>query len=226
MKIKLFVLFLIAALFGLSNPVYSAGGASMGGGGFSNPAAPKKTPLELAVRNYERGLKHRDKALKHRKKADTLSDPKKIAKLDKKVTKEFRKAAKKFKTAIEQEDRLYQAHSSLGYALRNMGDYDASLAAYDRALILNPAYTEAIEYRGETYLALGQFEATQNAYIKLMQIDRPKADLLMAAIQNFLESPSAGIDQEKLERFKDWVSTRNTLAQLTRDLSANVANNW
>jgi tetratricopeptide (TPR) repeat protein len=129
MKFKLLIIFSITALLGLSGPVYPAGGASMGGGGFSSPAAPKKTPQELAVSHYNKGIKHRDKAWKHQEKADGLSDPKKIAKLDSKITKEFKKAAKKFEAAIKQQPRLFEAHSSLGYALRNLGDYDAALAA-------------------------------------------------------------------------------------------------
>ncbi|MFT5098560.1 MAG: tetratricopeptide (TPR) repeat protein [Planctomycetaceae bacterium] len=226
MKFKLLVTFSLTILLALSAPAYPAGGGSMDGGGTSTPAAPKKTAQELAVINYNKGIKYRDKAWKYREKSAGMTDPIQIAKLDKKVKIEFRKAAKKFGAAIKKAPKLHEAHSSLGYALRNLSDYDASLAAYDRALELNPSYTEAIEYRGETYLALGRFEATQEAYIKLMQMDRPKADLLMTAIQKFLKNPSAGVDQEKLRSFKDWASTRNTLAQLTRDLSGKAASNW
>lgn len=226
MKFKLLVTFSLTILLGLAGPAYPAGGGSMGGGGISSPAGPKKTPEEIAVIHYNKGLKHRDKAWKLREKSAGIKDPKQLAKLDKKVRKEFGKAAKKFEAAIKKAPRLFEAHSSLGYALRNLGDYDASLAAYDRALDLNPAYAEAIEYRGETYLALGRFEATQEAYIKLMQIDRPKADLLMAAIQKFLKTPSLGADPETLRQFKDWASTRNTLAELTQDLSGKSASNW
>jgi len=226
MKFKLLVTFSLTILLGLSGPAYPAGGGSISGGGMSSPAAPKKTPQQLAVINYNKGIKHRDKAWKYQEKSAGMTDAEQIAKYDKKVTKEFGKAANKFEAAIKKAPRLHEAHSSLGYALRNLGDYGASLAAYDRALDLNPSYTEAIEYRGETYLALGRFEATQEAYIKLVQMDRPKADLLMAAIQKFLKKPSAGVDQEKLRRFKDWANTRNTLAQLTQDLSGKAASNW
>ena len=36
---------------------------------------------------------------------------------------------------------------------RRLGEYDRSLAAYEKALALSPDYPEAIEYRAEAYLA-------------------------------------------------------------------------
>lgn len=46
------------------------------------------------------------------------------------------------------------AHTRLGFAWRKLGDYDRSLAAYDRALELNPHHRGALEYLGEAYLEL------------------------------------------------------------------------
>lgn len=214
----------LTCLLGVTNPAYTAGGGSMGGGSnISTPAQPK-TPQQLAVMSYNKGIRHRDKAWKHQEKMAQTNDAKKIAKLEKKANKEFTKAAKRFKAAIKHEPKLFEAHSSLGYALRNLGDYDNSLVAYNEALRLNPNYTEAIEYRAETYLSLGQFEKTQAAYMKLMKMDRPKADELMAAIQKYVSNPTGNVDADKLQAFKDWAASRNSLATLTSNNTQN--SNW
>ena len=47
-----------------------------------------------------------------------------------------------------------EAHTLLGFAWRKLGDYDRSLAAYDKALELNPHNRGALEYLGEAYLEL------------------------------------------------------------------------
>ena len=50
------------------------------------------------------------------------------------------------------------AWTRLGYAHRKLKQYDASLAAYDRALARNPRNRSALEYLGEAYLELGRPE--------------------------------------------------------------------
>ena len=80
-----------------------------------------QTPEEKAVVSYNAGLKHRDKAAKYEQKAIAETNDKKFAKLKKKNTKEYNKAIDDFEKAIKYYPRFYQAHSSLGYALRKVG---------------------------------------------------------------------------------------------------------
>src|SRR5690606_38026878 len=47
------------------------------------------------------------------------------------------------------------AHNLIGYAYRQLGDYTRSLEHYQQALDLNPYHRGALEYLGETYLAMG-----------------------------------------------------------------------
>lgn len=47
-------------------------------------------------------------------------------------------------------------HNLLGYSLRHLGRHAESLAAYERALALNPAHLGAHEYLGELFLQTGQ----------------------------------------------------------------------
>jgi hypothetical protein len=48
------------------------------------------------------------------------------------------------------------AHNLMGFAYRQVGDYDRSLQHYREALDLNPHHRGAMAYLGQTYLALGQ----------------------------------------------------------------------
>lgn len=56
--------------------------------------------------------------------------------------------------AIEKRPWQDNAYNLMGFAYRKLGDYPAALAAYDRALTLNPHNRGALEYLGEAYLEL------------------------------------------------------------------------
>jgi tetratricopeptide (TPR) repeat protein len=47
------------------------------------------------------------------------------------------------------------AHNLLGFAYRQLGNYSLALKHYQQALDLNPHHRGALEYLGETYLAMG-----------------------------------------------------------------------
>lgn len=219
---KRIALILLASIsLGLSASVLAAGG-----GGMSAPApvAPQKSPDQLAVENYNRGLKYRDRAWEFEEKMAAESDGRKKGKLAKKVAKNYKNAAKRFKAALKYNDRLFQAHGSLGYALRKLGDYDAALVAYNTSLKLNPRYEEAIEYRGETYLALGQLEATREAYMQLSQLGSKQAAVLMAAIQTWLQNPPSSIPATDVEAMREWANERLALSAFVGDDA--VAPDW
>ncbi|MDB3892163.1 tetratricopeptide repeat protein [Alphaproteobacteria bacterium] len=54
-----------------------------------------------------------------------------------------------------------------GYASRKLGRYDASAAAYDKALAINPNHKGALEYKGELYLTLGQLDNAEAMLARL-----------------------------------------------------------
>ena len=49
-------------------------------------------------------------------------------------------------------------YNYLGYAYRNLGDYDAAFKHYAKALKMNPEHRGAHEYIGEAYLKVGNLE--------------------------------------------------------------------
>jgi len=170
------------------------------------------TPEEKAVASYEAGIKHRDKAAKFEQQAIEEASDKKLAKLHKKISKQYDRAIDDYEKAIGHYPRFYQAHSSLGYALRKIGRYEESLAAYNESLKINPYYDEAIEYRGEAYLGLNRIDEAKEAYMELFQNDRVLADQLMAAMLSWIAArrdDTGGLDAAVVEQFADWVDQRN-----------------
>lgn len=200
--------------------VFAAGGSS------APPPTPaptqQLTPEEEAIQFYNDGIQHRDKAWKLEEKASAATVEAEKEKLLGKMEKQFEKAVKKFESALERKPIFHQAHSSLGYALRRLGRYDEALVAYDRALELNPHYSEAIEYRAEAYLGLNRIEDAKAAYMSLFASDRPRADELLDAMEEWLaarKKDPAGVEAREIEEFEAWFEGRAELAQKTAQLA-------
>lgn len=190
---------------------------------------PGRTPEEQADLFYNQGLKSRDKAWKFDRKAAAAGTAKKRARYERKSMKQFEKAIEAFTDAVRLNPDLYQAHGSLGYALRRIGRLQDALAAYDRALALNGTYTEAIEYRAEAYLGLDRVEEAKTAYIDLFAVDPPRADQLMTAMRAWIdrrrkEPGTVGIDT--VNEFSAWVDQRLEIAGQTESLSQLESRDW
>ncbi len=211
---------------------------AMASGGSRQPPPPDpmmqgtatpRSPEEQAELFYHQGLKARDKAWKLDKKATAATKAKKREKYERKAIKQFDNAIDSFTEAVRLNPGFYQAHSSLGYALRRTGRLVESLGAYDRALEQNGDYTEAIEYRAEAYLGLDRLEEAKAAYIDLFASDGPRADLLIEAMQAWLvrrqEDPGE-VGAEAVGRFATWVGKRLEIARQTDSLSRLERRDW
>jgi tetratricopeptide (TPR) repeat protein len=189
--------------------ILSSAAAMASGGGsvpsMSQPAA-QKSPTERAVDSYNAGIKNIKKAWKYQDQAAAKSDPKKVAKLNRKADKQFTKAIKKFSSAVKYEPRLYQAHGSLGYALKQTGDFAGAMEAYDHCLELRPKYTPAIEYRAEAYLALGRLDEAREAYLLLEKVDPEKANELEIAFRKWTKSPPDSLEPDVVATMQDWIA--------------------
>ena len=221
------VYLVIILVLTLAPPLHAAQGGS-GGGGMGQPMK-RLTPEEKAVVSYNAGLRHRDKAAKYEQRAIEETNDKKFAKLQKKTAKEYGKAIDDFEKAIKYHPRFYQAHSSLGYALRKVSRYEESLAAYNEALEINPYYDQATEYRGEAYLGLNRLDEAKDAYMELFQSDRVLADQLMAAMITWVAArrdDAGGLDAAVVDQFAEWVDQRNTLASYVHPMDDATQNRW
>ena len=222
------VYLVIILVLTMAPPLHADQGGSAGGGSMGQPMK-RLTPEEKAVVSYNAGLKHRDKAAKYEQKAIAETNEKKFAKLKKKNTKEYNKAIDDFEKAIKYYPRFYQAHSSLGYALRKVSRYEESLAAYNESLEINPFYDQAIEYRGEAYLGLNRLDEAKEAYMDLFQNDRVLADKLIAAMIAWVAArrdDADGLDAVVIDQFAEWVDQRNTLASYIQPMGDATRNLW
>lgn len=202
-----------------SLPLLAAGGSSV----------PTTDPADQAAEAYNTGIQHRDKAWDLESQAQTVPDGDQRSKLEAKARKEYSKAIRAFRSATESDPNMHQAFSSLGYALRKTGDYEASLAAYNQALALEPGYAEAIEYRAEAFLGLNRLEEVKGAYMELFRDDRERADELMVAMQKWVDQRRAdpqGLGTEAIEEFSLWVEERSQVAGNTAGLQSSPDRAW
>lgn len=213
-----------------SFPVYSASGGGGGGGGYSSSSSSRsastKSPENKAKKLYKKGLKYRDKARALEEKAAAAGSEKKAEKLIKKAMKEYDRAREKYEAAIDIKEDYFQALSSLGYVLRKTGEVDASLAAYNKSVGINPVYPEAIEYRAETYLQLGELDKVKEAYMELFaDYPREYSDLLMKAMLKWKED-NTGNDSPEFAGFSQWISERKEVAENTARLDEPLPDFW
>jgi tetratricopeptide (TPR) repeat protein len=206
---------------GLASAAFAAGGGGGGGGGggFSGGSSPQ----ELAMSHFQAGEKQRKAGLEILARAEAATDDATRTKALESATGKFKRALRSYKEATRADRKAYFAWNGVGFCERILGDNEAALEAYDRALKIEPGFPQAIEYRGEAYLNMGRLEEAKAAYLDLFGRDRPLADLLLrkmkawiAAAQENQQTPGA---QTRLEEFTNWVDERAALAQETASLA-------
>ena len=207
MKTALRVTTLILLLAPLS--VFAASGGGGYGGDRLESSAPRKSPEDIAASEYNDGLEYRDKAWEYEQESKLSEDEKKKDKLLKKALKSYRKAADRFEKAVKHNPQLYQAWSALGHALKKTGEYDESLAAYKKALSINPDYHEAIEYQAEAHMAVHRFAEVKKAYARLVKEHTEYAGKLMQAIHEWLPKQDVSGNAE-LQAFSEWAKQQGT----------------
>lgn len=69
---------------------------------------------------------------------------------------------------VAEEPGNAHAWNHLGFSLRNLQQYDDALAAYEKALQINPKHKGALEYLGELFLMTNQPEM---AKVQLEKLD-------------------------------------------------------
>lgn len=114
----------------------------------------------------------------------------------------YRASLPHFTSATRLDSSMHEAYTYLGYANRKLGRYDESLKAYDQALKINPDTPYAIEYQGETFLALNRVAEARFNFLRLYALDTHSAAKLLRAMNAWVEAnkakPPAGIDMPEL----------------------------
>jgi len=92
-------------------------------------------------------------------------------------------AEERYRAALRADRQIPEAWNGLGHALKMQRRYDAALLAYDEALKLRPSYPKALEYLGETYVAMGRLDDARKVLARLEKLDGQLAVRLANAIQ-------------------------------------------
>ena len=213
---------LLAAAVGLAHVGIFANGSSMpsapSGGGTSS--LPSMTPEERAIAACKSGDEHRIKG----KKFEDEAAMKKGADIEKTLAKaksEYQKSLKDFTSAAKFNPQLAPAYNGMGFAYRKTGDYAKALEMYDQAIELAKPkfFSEAVEYRGEAYLALNRIDDARKAYLELFAADRTQADGLMEAMKKWVaahKTDPAGVSPDAVTGLEKWLDERDGLAKQTR----------
>ena len=186
----------------------------------SVPSMPQPStgmnPQAEAIRFFNDGLRYRDRAWKAQKELATSQDPAQRQKLSEIARKSFEADARSQRAAINHNRDMFQAHTELGYALRNTGNYDEALKAYDTALQIMPNYGEAIEYRAEAYLGLNRVDDAKSSYLKLYNggakdLAKQLGDAMQKWVTNRKADPG-GVAATSIDDFAKWLSQRSEIA--------------
>jgi tetratricopeptide (TPR) repeat protein len=80
---------------------------------------------------------------------------------------EFEKAEQMLRMVIEEEDRYADVHDMLGVIAHSRGNFLVAERHFERALELNPAYTEAALNLAVTYNDRGKYEKAREVYSRI-----------------------------------------------------------
>jgi tetratricopeptide (TPR) repeat protein len=196
-----------------------------GGGAMSAPSVPsmprEQTPQQKAKDAYNDGLRYLKKADKAAAAAAQATDAGKKDKAAREAQDLYGKSLTKFQEAVQLDETLHEAWNYVGYSNRKLGNYDAALAAYDKALALKPGYADAVEYRGEAYLGLNRTADARQAYLDLYAGNRALADKLLSAMKSWVATQRANpaTTATGLDDFDKWVQERAQIAGQTAALT-------
>jgi tetratricopeptide (TPR) repeat protein len=206
---------------GLYQVALAANGSPMPAAPGPSASAPSMTPEDLARDAYNSGLGHKDKGVKYELDAEKQSAKDRDKTLSK-AKDEYGKALKDFKHAADLMPAAPQPYNGMGFALRKTGDAAKALEMYDKALQIAPGFPDAMEYRGEAYLALDKIDQAKEAYLALFATDREQADQLMKAMTAWVakhQADAAGVDPGAVSSLDSWIKERSKLATLTANMS-------
>jgi tetratricopeptide (TPR) repeat protein len=208
--------------------VWAAGGGPVSMPSMSSPR--EQSPEDQAKSVYNDGVRDVRKADRFDASATQLTDANKKEKALREAHDHYASSLTKFMQAAKLDPNMHEAWNYVGYTNRKLGNYDVALAAYERALALHPGYPEALEYRGEAFLALNRISDAQQSYLDLFAANRGLADKLLTAMKGWIDSQrtaASGSDATAVDALDKWVQERAQIAGQTAALTREgAASSW
>jgi tetratricopeptide (TPR) repeat protein len=185
----------------------------------STPAADK--PDAAANKAYKAGMKSLAKAKDYESAAAAAQNPDKKATALDKMGDAYNRALDQFTETLRNKGDMYDAWNNVGYIHLRLGAYGESVDDYNHTLALKPDLPEAILHRAEAYLGLDRLDEAKSAYMDLFNHERPLADQLMLAMQQWLTVHRAnanGMRAADVDAFDKWLQERDGIAKQTASL--------
>ncbi len=195
-----------------------------GGGGQEMPSAPTADKPDAAAKKaFAAGVKSLNRARELEEAAAKATNPDKKADAMDKVGDAYNKALDLFTEALSNKGDMVEAWNGAGYVHLRLGAYRESIDDYNHTLTLKPDLLEAVEHRGEAYVAVDRLDEAKAAYMDLFNHARPLADQLMVSMQKWLGTHRAapdGIRAADIDSFGKWVEERDGIAKQTASATA------
>lgn len=201
----------IVAFFVVAESASAAGSGSVSTPAPSMPAQREASPAEQARAAHDAGVKLLKKA--------EAAEPEKAAKA-------YGKALEKFDLATRLDGDIAESWNYVGYCRRKLGEHEAALIAYDRAIALRPDFPEALEYRAQAYLGVGRIEDARNDYLAVFAQDRALSAQLLETMRTWVAARRAapeGLSAADLDAFAAWIDERAQIAAQTASLGRDAA---
>ena len=219
---------LAATLAGSSVALADGGMGGMGGqsAGMGQPSdhiagAPADKSDAAATKAYAAGMKSLAKAKdQETAAAKAPNEEKKIVALSK-MNDAYNMALDQFTEALSNRGDMYEAWNNVGYVHLRLGAYAESVDDYNHTLKLKPDLLEAIEHRGEAYVAIDGLDEAKSAYMDLFNHDRTLAARLMLTMQQWLTAHRAnpnGMQAADIDAFDKWLKEHEGVAKQTASL--------
>jgi len=203
---NLFPLVALIALAPVAHAVPDGGGAGPAARGGQAAPAIRPNP-ETAEKAYKIGFEEYQMATGLENAGNRMTGEDKIRNQET-VKEMFTRSRDRFRVATAAGPEMRQAWNMLGYTSRKLGNYDESLAAYEKALALAPDYPEAIEYRAELYMLTGKLGLVKEAYAYLQKSMPSYADILKTAMNDWVKAKKTapGLAEAERAEFAAWVA--------------------
>ncbi len=147
-------------VFGVALTLFLAGGALANP--LDAPQSPPPRPAAPAARTAQQAFEEGTRLMK---------------------AKRYPEAVAAFQQAVKARPDFAEAHSNLGYSLRNAGQLDQAIVSYQEAIRLKPTLAEAREYLGVAYVLKGDKQAALEQYQVLQRLNPQMAAELLEEIE-------------------------------------------
>jgi len=128
------------------------------------------------------------------------------------ATREFDKAEQLLREVLDTEDRFADVHDMLGVIAHARGNFVAAEHHFERALAINPAYTEAALNLAVTYNDRGKYDAAREVYTRIK--GKPTGALL--TLDPFARGKLANMHADLAQVYADLGLAREAIAELEK----------